>query len=116
MNPTMTARVWLMLLTLSVLWGGSFFFAELALRDLGPLTVVLGRVGLAAIALNAVVYLNGERMPRDLRLFAVRFCLHSRRNNRPGRYNQIRAECCRRSDTAHQLVLAQSPRRARQSD
>ena len=71
MNRTMTAKVWLLLVTLSVLWGGSFFFAELALRDLGPLTVVLGRVGFAAIALNAVVYLSGERMPGDLRLWGT---------------------------------------------
>ena len=71
MNQTMTAKVWLMLLTLSVLWGGSFFFAELALRDFGPLTVVLGRVGFAALALNAVVYLSGERMPGNLRLWGA---------------------------------------------
>jgi len=50
----MNLRVWVWLLSLSVLWGGSFFFAKVALIDLGPLTVVFGRVDLAAVALNIV--------------------------------------------------------------
>jgi drug/metabolite transporter (DMT)-like permease len=49
MNPVMGAREWLLLVTLSVMWGGSFFFIEVALRELPTLTVVLGRVGIAAI-------------------------------------------------------------------
>ena len=48
----MTWRVWFWLVSLSVLWGGSFFFAKVALGGLGPLTVVFGRVALAALALN----------------------------------------------------------------
>ncbi len=62
-NPTMSGRDWLLLVTLSVLWGGSFFFSEVALAELGPLTVVLGRVGFAALALVGFVYLAGHRMP-----------------------------------------------------
>ncbi len=46
-SPTMAGRDWLLLVTLSVLWGGSFFFSEVALGELGPFTVVLGRVGIA---------------------------------------------------------------------
>ena len=38
-------------LSLSVLWGGSFFFAKVALGELGPFTVVFARVSLAALAL-----------------------------------------------------------------
>ena len=45
------------------MWGGSFFFSEVALGELGPFTVVLGRVGIAAVALVAFVYLSGRRMP-----------------------------------------------------
>jgi drug/metabolite transporter (DMT)-like permease len=62
-SPTMAGRDWLLLVTLSVLWGGSFFFSEVALAELGPFTVVLGRVGIAALALVAFVYLSGRRMP-----------------------------------------------------
>ena len=50
----MSWRVWIWLLSLSVLWGGSFFFAKVALGALGPLTVVFCRVALAALALNLV--------------------------------------------------------------
>lgn len=64
-GPTMAAREWLLLVILSMLWGGSFFFAEVALRDLGPLTIVLGRVSLAALALIAYVYMTGKHMPGD---------------------------------------------------
>ena len=48
----MSSRVWIWLLALSILWGGSFFFAKVAVSELPPLTVVFGRVSLAAIALN----------------------------------------------------------------
>lgn len=50
----MSWRVWIWLLSLSVLWGGSFFFAKVALAALDPLTVVFGRVALAALVLNLV--------------------------------------------------------------
>lgn len=63
-NPTMNSRDWLLMIALSVLWGGSFFFVEVALAELGPLTVVAGRVALAAATLTALVYLGGGRMPR----------------------------------------------------
>ena len=43
----MALRVWIWLLSLSVLWGGSFFFAKVAIGELGPLTVVFARVALA---------------------------------------------------------------------
>lgn len=51
----MSLRVWIWLLSLSVLWGGSFFFAKVATGELRPLSVVFGRVALAAIALNIVL-------------------------------------------------------------
>lgn len=64
-NPQrMGATEWVLLLTLSVLWGGSFFFGKVAVAELPPLTVVLGRVGLAAVALNLLVVLSGRRLPR----------------------------------------------------
>jgi drug/metabolite transporter (DMT)-like permease len=48
----MSWHVWIWFLSLSVLWGGSFFFAKVALDALGPFTVVFCRVALAALALN----------------------------------------------------------------
>ncbi|NJN57030.1 MAG: DMT family transporter [Leptolyngbyaceae cyanobacterium SL_5_9] len=65
----MTAEAWFSLILLSVLWGGSFFFIELTLKDLQPLTVVLGRVMLAAIALTTFAYFQGHRMPTSFKVW-----------------------------------------------
>src|SRR5262249_55586030 len=43
-----------------ILWGGSFFFAKVAVGELGPLTVVLVRVGLAALALGLILMAIGK--------------------------------------------------------
>jgi drug/metabolite transporter (DMT)-like permease len=51
----MSPRIWIWLLSLSILWGGSFFFAKVATSELRPLTVVFARVGLAALALNILL-------------------------------------------------------------
>ncbi|WP_234890806.1 DMT family transporter [Agrobacterium vitis] len=56
---TMRLFDWALLLVLSVLWGGSFFFSKIALSELPPLTVVLARVAIAAIAL--FIYLRATR-------------------------------------------------------
>lgn len=56
----MALRVWFWLLSLSVLWGGSFFFAKLAVSELGPLTVVFARVALAALALDLALAAMGR--------------------------------------------------------
>lgn len=62
-KQTMGLSEWILLVVLSVLWGGSFFFIKIVLKDLQPLTVVLSRVSLAAIALTTFVFLKGKRMP-----------------------------------------------------
>ena len=54
---------WGLLLALSLLWGGSFFFVEVALAEVGPFTIVLVRVGLAALALMAVNTVMGGGLP-----------------------------------------------------
>lgn len=61
MGPT----EWALLLLLSVLWGGSFFFQKVALAALPPFTVLLCRVGLAAILLSVATRGLGYRMPRS---------------------------------------------------
>lgn len=70
-TPSMSASDWLLLVVLSVLWGGSFFFVELALDGLGPFTLVTGRVGLGALALLIFVRATGNRMPREARLWGA---------------------------------------------
>jgi drug/metabolite transporter (DMT)-like permease len=61
----MNARNWGLLFLLSLLWGSSFFFYKVLVAALPPVTVVLGRVGLAAFALNLLLLARGERLPRD---------------------------------------------------
>jgi drug/metabolite transporter (DMT)-like permease len=67
MKPT----EWGMLILLSIFWGGSFFFTEIALRDFQPFTVVFLRVTLAALILIGVVYISGQRMPASLRTWGA---------------------------------------------
>lgn len=69
----MTSLEWAMLLALSMLWGGSFFFNGIAVRELPVFTVVVARVVLAAIILLLVLRLRGERMPRERRIWAAFF-------------------------------------------
>jgi drug/metabolite transporter (DMT)-like permease len=65
-NRPMAPREWGLLVLLSLLWGGSFFFTGVAVRELPPLTIVVLRVGLAALLLLAMVRAMGLRMPRNL--------------------------------------------------
>ncbi|HTF74202.1 MAG TPA: DMT family transporter [Bradyrhizobium sp.] len=60
------ARDWSLLAVLSVLWGGSFFFNGVVLRELPPLTVVLLRVALAAMILLPVLRAYQIRFPVGL--------------------------------------------------
>jgi drug/metabolite transporter (DMT)-like permease len=66
---SMSGSDWLLLIVLSILWGGSFFFAKIAVHELPPLSIVLGRVGIAALTLHILVLATGQRMPRDLKLW-----------------------------------------------
>ncbi|WP_074012797.1 DMT family transporter [Candidatus Sodalis sp. SoCistrobi] len=71
---------WGMLLGLSLLWGGSFFFNRLALRELPPLTVVMLRVGLGALAMWLLLRLLRLSFPTGLRLWPA-FMLMGLLNN-----------------------------------
>jgi drug/metabolite transporter (DMT)-like permease len=54
-----------MLLALSILWGGSFFFVGVAVKALPPFTIVLLRVAIAAAALHIVLQATRTAMPWD---------------------------------------------------
>jgi drug/metabolite transporter (DMT)-like permease len=58
------ARDWSLLAALSVLWGGSFFFNGVVLRELPPFTLVLLRVVFAAIILLPVLRFYGLPFPQ----------------------------------------------------
>jgi drug/metabolite transporter (DMT)-like permease len=76
----LSTRAWMELLLLSAIWGGTFFSMAIAQREIGPITVVLHRVGWAAGLLWLVVAARGLRMPSDSRLwgaFLVMGCLNN---------------------------------------
>ncbi|HEX7110401.1 MAG TPA: EamA family transporter [Aestuariivirga sp.] len=64
-QKVMGAKEWALLLILSVLWGGSFFFIGVAVKELPPLTIMMLRVGIAALILHVVIRAMGQWMPRD---------------------------------------------------
>ena len=75
-SPTsrpMTPLEWAMLVALATVWGGSFFFNGVAVRELPVFTVVVSRVALAALILLMILRFQGERMPRDRRVWLAFF-------------------------------------------
>ncbi|HEV7434031.1 MAG TPA: DMT family transporter [Pseudorhizobium sp.] len=54
----LTGTAWGLLLLLGLIWGGSFFFARVAVLEVPPFTLVFLRLSLAAIALH--IYLHGR--------------------------------------------------------
>ena len=78
--PDMSARAWAELGLLSLLWGGSFFSIAIALRELGPFTAVLHRVGWAALLLWLVVFARRLPVPGGWQIwtaFLVMGCLNN---------------------------------------
>jgi drug/metabolite transporter (DMT)-like permease len=64
-NKSMGTKEWFLLTLLSLLWGGSFTFNEIILRELQPFSMVLGRSMVAAMILLAIVYATGKKMPKN---------------------------------------------------
>ena len=56
----MTGFEWMLLVLLSVVWGGSFFFNGIALQEFPTLSIVTSRVGLAALALLFLMKMLGQ--------------------------------------------------------
>jgi drug/metabolite transporter (DMT)-like permease len=69
--PLLGAAEWAMLVVLSVLWGGTFFFVAIAVPEVPPLTLVLLRVALAAGALLIYLAIVRVRLPRGGREWLV---------------------------------------------
>ena len=61
----------IMLLMLAAVWGGSFFFGEIALREIPPLTITLYRVMWALPILALIVLLKGIYVPRSLKVWGA---------------------------------------------
>lgn len=59
----MSFRNWLLLIILSILWGGSFFFVEIILLDITPLTAVFLRISCAVPIIWGYVKWLGLSIP-----------------------------------------------------
>jgi len=62
----MDARDWTRLVVLSVLWGATFFFTGVALKELPPLTLVFLRLSIATLILLPVVWISSVRWPKGV--------------------------------------------------
>lgn len=71
MTAAMSALAWFLLVALSVLWGGSFFFVGVAVAEIPPLTLVTLRVAIAAAMLWAALPLLGTAPPRGARAWGA---------------------------------------------
>jgi len=62
-SRVMTRAEWGMLVLLSLLWGGSFMFVGVAIREVPVFTIVAFRVLLASIVLHLVLRISGIAFP-----------------------------------------------------
>jgi drug/metabolite transporter (DMT)-like permease len=69
------SRDWALLVLLSVLWGGSFFFNGIIVREVPPFTVVLLRVFLAAIMLLPLLRIYEIAWPEGVSGWAPFFAI-----------------------------------------
>ena len=60
-----------MLFLLAAVWGGSFFFGEIALREVPPLTITLHRVVWALPILALIVLFKGISVPRSTKIWGA---------------------------------------------
>lgn len=61
----MTPVEWGLLFVLGGFWGCTFFFNEIALRELPPFSIICFRVGLASLILWLIVWMRGVAVPRE---------------------------------------------------
>lgn len=79
-NKAMGIRAYLYLVLLSILWGASFFFIKIALREVTPLTIVLVRVGFSSVILMVIVVASGRKMPSDPAIWGSFFVMGALNN------------------------------------
>jgi drug/metabolite transporter (DMT)-like permease len=56
---------WTLLIVLALIWGSSFLVIKIAVSAFGPLTIVAGRLGIAAVILLLIARVAGLQLPRS---------------------------------------------------
>ena len=67
----MTPVEWGLLCLLGAVWGGSFFFNEIAVRELPPMSFVFLRLALGAAILMVVMRATGAALPRSREVWLI---------------------------------------------
>lgn len=67
----MKAREWVLFALLGLVWGSSFLWIKIAVRDIGPVTLVAWRLLFGLAGLLAVVLVRRPRFPSERRTWAV---------------------------------------------
>lgn len=68
-QKTISPFAWLLLLALSLIWGGSFLSVHVALAEIGPLTTVAHRTGWAMVILWAYILIWRLPIPQNPRIW-----------------------------------------------
>ncbi|WP_300455302.1 DMT family transporter [Desulfobacula sp.] len=79
-NTVMGVKEWGLIVLLSIIWGASFFFVEIAIKTMTPLTIVLCRVSGAAFLLWGVVLVTRRKLPKDIRVWLAFLVLGAMNN------------------------------------
>lgn len=79
-NKVMGLKEWALIVILSIIWGASFFFVEIAVKTMTPLTIVFCRVGVAAFLLLGFVRFAGRKMPKNLGVWGAFLALGAMNN------------------------------------
>ena len=61
----------ILLLTVSLLWGSGFMFIEIALKTFGPLSIAASRIVLGGLFLYLIMWIKGERFPTDKKTLKI---------------------------------------------
>ena len=67
----MTPHTWLLMLTLGLIWGGTFFLSEILLLELSPFQIVFHRVSIAALIMVLYLKIKGIALPKDGQTWAA---------------------------------------------
>lgn len=70
-NQSMGAVEWALLVTLAIIWAGSFYTVGVAVKELPALTIVVARVVLGAAGLWVFVTISGVKVPMTLKVWAA---------------------------------------------
>lgn len=61
---------WILLILLSIFWGLSFFFNEIAIRGFSPLTVVALRLIISAVTIHFILYFSNLSFPKGIKIWS----------------------------------------------